>query len=169
MEDLHYSRLLLSKKNIRHNIYKKKPMNFRKAVWKILANLYPLYLKKRFGMDIGENVKISYKAKLDNSINPKGIHVGDNTWILAKATVLAHDYCRGNNKKGKLFNTYIGRNCVIGINSIILPGVRLGDHTIVGAGSVVTRDTQENCIVVGNPAKVIKEGVIVSNYGQIIV
>ncbi len=51
-------------------------------------------------MHIGANVRISYKAKLDKSINPKGIHIGDNTWVLADSMVLAHDYCRGENGKG---------------------------------------------------------------------
>ena len=41
------------------------------------------------------------------------------------------------------------------MNSVILPGVELGDNTIVGAGSIVTRDIPANCVAVGNPAKVI--------------
>ena len=43
------------------------------------------------------------------------------------------------------------------MNTVILPGVSLGDHTIVGAGSVVTKSFQEgNCVIAGNPAKVIR-------------
>ena len=52
----------------------------------------------------------------------------------------------------------IGNNCWIGMNSVILPGVILGDHTIVGTGSIVTKSFPEgNCIIAGNPAKKIKE------------
>ena len=51
---------------------------------------------------------------------------------------------------------YIGKSCWIGAGSIILPGVRLGDNVVVGAGSVVTRSVEPNKIVVGNPAKIIK-------------
>jgi acetyltransferase-like isoleucine patch superfamily enzyme len=66
-----------------------------------ISNLYPAFLRRFYGMHIGANVRISYKAKLDKSINPKGIHIGDNTWVLADSMVLAHDYCRGENGKGK--------------------------------------------------------------------
>lgn len=51
----------------------------------------------------------------------------------------------------------IGRNCWIGMNTVILPGVILGDHTIVGAGSIVTKSFSEgNCIIAGNPAKIVR-------------
>jgi acetyltransferase-like isoleucine patch superfamily enzyme len=45
----------------------------------------------------------------------------------------------------------------IGANSTILPGIRIGHNSLVGAGSVVTKDVPDNCIVIGNPAKVIKK------------
>ena len=52
----------------------------------------------------------------------------------------------------------IGENCWIGINSVLLPGVHLGDCTIVGAGSVVTKSFPEgNCVVVGNPARKLRD------------
>ncbi len=52
----------------------------------------------------------------------------------------------------------IKNNCWIGMNCVILPGVQLGDNTIVGAGSIVTHSFPiGNCIIVGNPAKIIKE------------
>lgn len=51
----------------------------------------------------------------------------------------------------------IGNNCWIGMNAVILPGVHLGDYTIVGAGTIVTKSfTDGHCVIAGNPAKLIK-------------
>lgn len=137
-------------------------------LWWYFGGLFPWYLRFRYGMDIGKNVVIARTAHLDKNINPKGIHIGDNTWLLRNAMVLAHDYCRGTNYVSKFFDTFIGKNCVIGVNSIVLPGVKIGDHCVVAAGAVVTKDVPSNSIVAGNPAKVQKTGIIVSDFGQII-
>lgn len=51
----------------------------------------------------------------------------------------------------------ICRNCDIGINAVILPGVTIGEGSIVGAGAVVTKDVEPNTIVAGVPAKVLKK------------
>lgn len=133
----------------------------RKFLWKILTEAYPCYLRWRYKMDIGKNCRISWKAHLDKSVNPRGIHIGDNTWILNGAMILAHDHCRGLKT-----DTYIGSDCVIGIRSIVMPGITIGDQSVIGGGSVVTKNIPSNCIAVGNPAKVIKEGVSIKN-GQI--
>ena len=89
-------------------------------------------------------------AKFDLT-NPKGIHVGAYTYVAFDARILAHDMTRGLR-----LHTRIGRNCFIGGRSLILPGVTIGDSCIVGAGSVVTRSVPSNCVVAGNPARVVK-------------
>lgn len=137
-------------------------MSLRSKLWGALSNLYPNYLRKVYHMDLGANVRLSYKANLDKSINPRGVHIGDDTWVLAGAFVMAHDHCRSLKT-----DTYIGKNCVIGINSIIMPGVHIGDEVVVGAGSIVTKDIPSNTAVAGNPARVLKEGIHVSK-GKII-
>ena len=114
-------------------------------------------------MDLGEGVKISRKAKLDTSINPKGIHIGEYTRITGGVLILAHDACR----RLKV-DTYIGKNCFIGTRSIILPGIKIGDNVVIGAGSVVTKDVPSNCIVAGNPAKIIRSDVQTAKLGVIL-
>ena len=131
----------------------------RTCLWKLLVKSYSNYLRSVYKMDIGKDVRISWKAHLDKSINPKGIHIGDGTCVLNGAMILSHDACRRIKT-----DTYIGKNCVIGVRSIILPGVTVGDSSIVGAGAVVTRDVPAHSIVAGNPAKVIREGIKVENY-----
>lgn len=131
-------------------------MNIRSKVWGILVDLYPRYLRWRYGMDIGKNCRISWKAHLDKSINPKGIHIGDNTWVLSGAMILAHDHCRSLKA-----DTYIGKNCVIGVRLIIMPGLSIGNQVVIGG--VVTKSIHSNCIAAGNPAKILKENVNVQN------
>ena len=134
----------------------------RKKVYKIVTRLYPWFLKTAYGMDIGQDVIIPRSAKLDRAINPRGIHIGEGTWILTEAMVLSHDHCRGLKA-----DTHIGENCVIGVRSMVMPGVSIGDSCIVAACSVVTKDVPSHCVVAGNPAKVIKTGVVVRN-GKIV-
>lgn len=52
---------------------------------------------------------------------------------------------------------WIGDNVWIGGNTVILPGVRIGHHTTIGAGSVVTKDIPDNVLAFGNPCKVVKQ------------
>ena len=131
-------------------------MTLRVFIWRFLVDkAYPWYLRKVYKMDLGEDVRVSWKAHLDKSINPKGIHIGDRTHVVNGSMILSHDGCRN-----LLADTYIGKDCLIGARSIILPGVKIGDSCIVAAGAVVTKDVPSNCVVGGNPAKVIKTGLI---------
>ena len=50
----------------------------------------------------------------------------------------------------------MGDNCWIGGGAILCPGVTVGDRTVIGAGSVVTRDLPADCVAAGNPARVIR-------------
>ena len=128
--------------------------SLRIYLYRIIAGYKPFILRNVYGIEIGKGTIISRLARIDRGINPKGIHIGENTHITGGVVVLAHDACR--KYKG---DTIIGNNCFIGIYSIIMPGVTIGDEVIVGAGSVVTKNVPSNCIVAGNPARIIKEGI----------
>lgn len=92
-----------------------------------------------------------------NCIN--GIEIGDNVYIASGVKIISanHDIC----KYTKHINTSpikIGNNVWIGANAIILPGVEIADGCIIGAGAVVTKSfLEKNCIIAGNPAKVIRK------------
>ena len=136
-------------------------MSIRSKLWTIVSNAYPALLRRVYHMDLGKDVRIAHKAHLDKSINPRGIHIGDRTWVLNGAFVMAHDHCRALRT-----DTFIGSDCVIGINSIIMPGVHIGNEVVIGSGAVVTKDIPSNSIAAGNPAKVIKTDIHVHN-GQL--
>lgn len=90
------------------------------------------------------------------------IIIGKGCWIAPNVGLITANHDINNlskHTKGK--DIKIGKNCWIGMNSVILPGVEIGDNTIIGAGSVVTKSFVEgNCIVAGNPAKLVKHLVI---------
>jgi acetyltransferase-like isoleucine patch superfamily enzyme len=114
-------------------------------------------------MDIGKGVCISRKATLDRGINPKGIHIGDETMLTGGVIILAHDHCRSLKS-----DVYIGKKCFVGSRVIILPGVKIGDEVIIAAGAVVTKDIPSNCIAAGVPAKIIKQNIHTKRHGVLI-
>lgn len=87
------------------------------------------------------------------------IYIGKGSWIAPNVGLITanHDLVNlDNHTQGK--DIVLGKENWIGMNSVILPGVTLGDNTIVGAGSVVTKSFPSgNCVIAGNPAKVIKQ------------
>ena len=134
-------------------------MKIRSFLWRRFVRAYPWYLRRVYKMDIEQNVQISWKVHLDKSINPRGIHIGSGTQVLSGALILSHDACRRLKT-----DTYIGKDCLIGVRSIILPGVTIGDSSLVAAGAVVSKDVPPNCIVAGNPARIVKTGIVLKNH-----
>ncbi len=87
------------------------------------------------------------------------IYIGKNCWIGPNVGVITtnHDiHNPSQHVEGK--DIILGDSCWIGMNSTILPGVVLGNNTVVGAGSVVTKSFPNgNCVIGGVPAKIIKQ------------
>jgi acetyltransferase-like isoleucine patch superfamily enzyme len=112
-------------------------------------------------INIGNNVGISGATIYAR----KSIVIGDNTNIGGNAKILDNDFhpieieARLADDKEKIGTKpiVIGKNCFIGCNSIILKGTVLGDGCVVGAGAVVSGKFEDNCIIAGNPARVIKK------------
>jgi acetyltransferase-like isoleucine patch superfamily enzyme len=128
----------------------------------VMLNLRNAYHRKVLGLDIHPTVRMSLTAKLDSNFRA-GIHIDAGSYIAFGARVMSHDFTRG-----LYLHTHIGKNCFIGGQSIILPGVRIGDGSIVGAGSVVTKDVPAGSAVAGNPARIVKEGLAVEKFGRLI-
>jgi probable biosynthetic protein (TIGR04098 family) len=131
----------------------------RNNAYHYLAILKRLVLINVYGMQIGENTRISRTARLDKT-NPKGVIIGKNTSISFEVSVLTHDFVNNCFEE-----TRIGDNCFIGGRAIILPGVTIGNNCIIGAGSVVMSDIPSNTIAAGNPARLVRAGIQTGEYG----
>ncbi|MGN0602262.1 MAG: acyltransferase [Oscillospiraceae bacterium] len=100
-------------------------------------------------IEIGENTCIGGNAKiLDNDFHPIEVETRNK---------LLNDPNGGNSDLVPSRPIKIGKNCFIGCNSIILKGTVLGDGCVVGAGAVVSGKFEDNCVIAGNPARVIKK------------
>ena len=118
---------------------------------------------------IGNNVGISGATIYAR----KGITIGDNTCVGGNVKAIDNDFHPIDvEDRIRLLNDahggdatdlipakeiHIGKNCFIGCNAIILKGTVLGDGCVVGAGAVVSGKFEDNCVIAGNPAKVIRK------------
>lgn len=88
------------------------------------------------------------------------IYIGDYTMIGPNVTIATagHPILPELREKTYQFNApvHIGRNCWLGAGVIVLPGVTIGDNTVIGAGSVVTRDIPSDVVAVGSPCRVLR-------------
>lgn len=87
------------------------------------------------------------------------VKIGNNVNISWDCNILDRDYHAICGDEEKTMPVTIGDKAWIGCRSIILKGVSIGEGAVVAAGSVVTSDVPCNCLVAGNPAKVIKENI----------
>ncbi len=106
----------------------------------------------------GKNIYANFNLTL---VDDTHIYVGDYTMFGPNVTVATagHPILPELREKAYQYNmpVHIGRNCWLGAGVIVLPGITIGDNTVIGAGSVVTKDIGSNVVAVGNPAKVIRE------------
>ena len=141
---------------------KKREKMLKKMFAEIGNNCYiepPLHAN--FGgknVHFGNNVYCNYNLTL---VDDSEIFVGDYTMfapnvVIATAT---HPVLPELRLKGLQYNLpiHIGKNCWLGAGVIVLPGITIGDNSVIGASSVVTKDIPANVVAVGNPCKVLRE------------
>lgn len=113
------------------------------------------------GARIGDNVSfVSFPKFLSE---PYLLKIGDNTTISFDVEFVTHDAATrvirnlpGGNKETVIYGPIdIGMYCFIGCRTTILCGVKIGNNSIIGAGSLVNRDIPDNCVAAGNPCRVI--------------
>lgn len=106
----------------------------------------------------GKNVYANFNL---TCVDDTHIYIGDYTMIGPNVTLATagHPILPELREKGYQFNmpVRIGKNCWLGAGVIVLPGITIGDNTVVGAGSIVTKDLPPNVVAVGNPCKVLRE------------
>ena len=137
-------------------------LKIREQIWICVMNIWGGYLRRILKVDVHKTARVSFKARLDGAA-PEAIHIGKETFVAKGVVILAHDFCRAMSS-----DTYIGERCFIGVNAIIMCGVKIGNEVIVGSGAVVTKDVPDNCIVAGNPARIIKTGIKTKRFGMIV-
>lgn len=154
--------------------------NIRKCIFVGKQSLIKNSNQINFGVKvrIGNQVRIQFYKK-DAVLNLKdgvymgnrntfllggNISIGENTLLASDITIVSENH--GNDPESALpygkqdlicKDVNIGSGSWIGEKVIILPGISIGDKTIIGAGSVVTKNIPDYCIAVGNPAKIIKK------------
>lgn len=126
------------------------------CIGNILRAFHISYLRAA-GVKIGKNTMISFRAKID--VRRGKVIIGDNCTITYGCIILSHDHAAGLLNRGEKSEgeTVINDNAFIGVNSIILPKVNIGENSIIGAGSIVTHDIPPNVVAMGNPARIIKK------------
>jgi acetyltransferase-like isoleucine patch superfamily enzyme len=128
---------------------------------------FKTFLYRVKGYDIHPSVIVERNVNFDR-LYQKGIHIGKNTLIASRVTILSHDHCKRVNNQPWLADTRIGQNCLVGTGAIIMPGVKIGDEVIVAAGAVVTKEVPANCIVAGNPARIVRTNIRMNNKAELI-
>ncbi|WP_290794822.1 acyltransferase [Flavihumibacter sp. UBA7668] len=113
---------------------------------------------KSVGVKVGDNCKIS---GANFGSEPYLVTIGNNVQITNEVKFFTHGGGWVFRKKHPSFDSFgkivIGNNVYIGNNTLLLPGVSVGDNVVIGAGSVITKSIPSNSVVAGNPARIITD------------
>ena len=123
---------------------------------------FSIIMQKSRGVNIGKNCHFSPYVQID-LIYPQLVNIGDNVTIGSNSMIFAHTnptanlFLKNGDYPRKVEPVTIKSGAVLTPGSIILSGITIGENSIISPGSVVTQNVPDYCIVVGNPARVVKQ------------
>lgn len=170
--DANYNEELIKERYIAkdkcYNYNNLKPSDFdkrQKAIRDILGKTGETFtIEQPFMCDYGYNIEIGENFYANHNLiilDGNKVKFGDNVFIAPNCGF----YTAGHPLDAKRRNEgleyakpiEVGNNVWIGGNVVVLPGVKIGDNVVIGAGSIVTKNIPSNVVAVGNPCKIIKE------------
>ena len=115
-----------------------------------------------FFTDCGKNIHLGKNVFINSGCrfqDQGGIYIGDGTFIGHNVILATLNHDLNPNTRADMYPKpiHIGKKVWIGSGAIVLPGVTIGDNSVIAAGSVVTKNVPENSVFGGNPAKFIKK------------
>ena len=113
----------------------------------------PITVVRGKSVKIGRNVVIMNNALM---MAAGGITIDDDVMVAANAQLISNNHDLYDHAVLTCKPVHLKRNCWIGAGATILPGVTVGENSVVAAEAVVTRDVEDNTVVGGNPARLIK-------------
>ncbi len=137
----------------------------KELIKKILGSVRENFLiEQSFQCDYGYNIEIGENFYSNHNLvilDPAKVTFGDNVFIGPNCGFYTAEHPLDAETRNKGLETAkpikVGNNVWFGGNVVVLPGVTIGDNTVIGAGSVVTKNIPSNVVAAGNPCKVIKQ------------
>lgn len=118
----------------------------------------PFYCDYGYNIEVGKNFFANYNCTI---IDVAKVTIGDNCLLAPNVAIYTAGHPIHPDSRNSLYEygipVRIGDNCWIGGNAVICPGVTIGSNTVIGAGSVVTKDIPAWSVAAGNPCRVIRQ------------
>lgn len=162
-EGLPKERLQSKKRMMQFNSLSPLKLKKRKQlIGKILGQDTDIWIEAPFYFCYGKNIEIGCGCYIGfncNFVDDGKIILGDNVMIGPAVTIVTVGHPIHPNYREYMYAipVTLERNCWVGAGSIILPGIKIGANSVVGSGSVVTKDIPPNTVAAGNPCKVLRE------------